>query len=283
MFFSCTFVKSGWIMDASNMKKDVQKAKKDAFILFTGSDWDDVSQKLFKNNGKEKILYNKYGKDFLFYNVDITKNEESTKTKILKYNYLLFSKYKVVELPYIAVRNVEGDVYFSEKVENINNIDSVFKKILEKKSYVENLKHKIKNAIGKEKTIAIDAFFSSIYNAESKAYDYLIEEAIKADPNNESHLVGKFKLIKVALKANSLALQKRYLQAADEYTILLKEKDLTSEERQNAWYQIAYLYAISKKIDNEKILYCLKNAINAFPQSDAVPRLQEIIKTIEKQ
>ena len=84
------------------------------------------------------------------------------------------------------------------------------------------------------------------------------------------------------LKAEKLVLQKKYLEAADEYIVLLKDVELDKIDRQNAWYQIAFLYANSKKIDNEKIIYCLTNAINAYPESDGVGHLKEIIKSIEK-
>ena len=110
-----------------------------------------------------------------------------------------------------------------------------------------------------------------------------LNEIYESDAKNESGLIGKFKMFVANLKAEKLALQKKYLEAADEYIILLKEKELDKIDRQNAWYQIAFLYANSKKIANEKIIYCLTNAINAYPESEGVGHLKEIIKTMEKQ
>ena len=155
--------------------------------------------------------------------------------------------------------------------------------MLEKKAIIQRLKEDIKEKTGKEKTIAIDAFFSSIHNSEHPMYDDLRNLAIESDEKNESGLIGKFKMFVASLKVEKLVLQKKYLEAADEYIILLKEKELDKVDRQNAWYQIAFLYANSKKIANEKIVYCLTNAINAYPESDGVGHLKEIIKSIEKQ
>ena len=113
-------------------------------------------------------------------------------------------------------------------------------------------------------------------------YDSLRELAIKSDEKNESGLIGKFKVFVANLKAEKLVLQKKYLEAADEYIVLLKEAELDKIDRQNAWYQIAFLYANSKKVANEKIILCLTNAINAYPESEGVGHLKEIIKSIEK-
>ena len=271
-----------WKKDASNIKAEIKKEGKDAFLLFTGSDWDEASQVLLSMKTEDRI-FSKYNKDFIFYNIDIVRNEEAMDDKMLKNNYTLFSVYNVATLPHVAVRSFEGDIYFSKNLEAPYNLDKIILEVLEKKASVQKLKDDIKEKTGKEKTIAIDTFFSSIYNSEHAMYDELRYLAIESDAKNESGLIGKFKMFVTNLKAEKLALQKKYLEAADEYIILLKEKELDKIDRQNAWYQIAFLYANSKKIANEKIIYCLTNAINAYPESEGVGHLKEIIKTMEKQ
>ena len=282
LFFGCATVQTEWKKDASNIKAEIKKDGKDAFLLFTGSDWDEASQVLLSMKTEDR-LFSKYNKDFIFYNIDIVRNEEAMDDKMLKNNYTLFSVYNVATLPHVAVRSFEGDIYFSKNLEAPYNLDKIILEVLEKKASVQKLKDDIKEKTGKEKTIAIDTFFSSIYNSEHAMYDELRYLAIESDAKNESGLIGKFKMFVTNLKAEKLALQKKYLEAADEYIILLKEKELDKIDRQNAWYQIAFLYANSKKIANEKIIYCLTNAINAYPESDGVGHLKEIIKTMEKQ
>lgn len=282
LFFGCATVQTEWKKDASNIKAEIKKDGKDAFLLFTGSDWDEGSTTLLNMQAEHK-LFSKYNKDFVFYNIDIVRNEEAMDDRLLKNNYTLFSIYAVGELPHVAVRSFEGDVYFSKTLESPYDLNKIALEVLEKKAVVEKLKNDIRERNGKEKTIAIDAFFSSIHNSEHPMYDDLRNLAIESDEKNESGLVGKFKVFVANLKAEKLVLQKKYLEAADEYIILLKEKELDKVDRQNAWYQIAFLYANSKKIANEKIVYCLTNAINAYPESDGVGHLKEIIKSIEKQ
>lgn len=278
---SCASVQSEWFTDVSKMKREVQSAKKDAFMLFTGSDWDEASGKLLAKK-IETELFSKYGRQFLFYHVDIVRNEDAMSAKQLKTNYILFSKYRVGDLPYVVVRSFEGEVYYSVELKTDEKIDDVMKNVLTQKERVMKLKAEVASTSNAYKTRAIDAFLSAIYNPEHAMYDDLRMQAIEADPKNESGLVGRFKMIVASMKAEKLMMQKKYLMAADEYIIILKEDYLNDMERQNAWYQIAYLYAASKKVENEKIIYCLKNAINASPESEAVPRLKEIIKGIEK-
>ena len=282
LFFGCATLQTEWKKDASNIKAEVKKEGKDAFLLFTGSDWDEASQALLSMKSEQK-LFSKHSKDFVFYNIDIVRNEEAMSDRLLKNNYTLFSIYGVGDLPYVAVRSFEGDIYFSKALEAPYDLNKTALEVLEKKAIVQRLKDEIKVKEGKEKTIAIDSFFSSIYNSESSMYDDLRGLAIESDAKNESGLIGKFKMFVASLKVEKLVLQKKYLEAADEYIILLKEKELDKIDRQNAWYQIAFLYANSKKIANEKIILCLTNAINAYPESDGVGHLKEIIKSIEKQ
>lgn len=281
LFFGCATVQTEWKKDASNIKAEIKKDGKDAFLLFTGSDWDEGSTTLLNMQAEHK-LFSKYNKDFVFYNIDIVRNEEAMDDRLLKNNYTLFSIYAVGELPHVAVRSFEGDVYFSKTLESPYDLNKIVLEVLEKKAVVEKLKNDIRERNGKEKTIAIDAFFSSIHNSEHPMYDDLRNLAIESDEKNESGLIGKFKMFVASLKVEKLVLQKKYLEAADEYIILLKEKELDKVDRQNAWYQIAFLYANSKKIANEKIILCLTNAINAYPESDGVGHLKEIIKSIEK-
>lgn len=281
LFFGCATVQTEWKKDASNIKAEIKKDGKDAFLLFTGSDWDEGSTALLNMQAEHK-LFSKYNKDFVFYNIDIVRNEEAMDDRLLKNNYTLFSIYAVGELPHVAVRSFEGDVYFSKTLESPYDLNKIALEVLEKKAIVEKLKNNIRERNGKEKTIAIDAFFSSIHNSEHPMYDDLRNLAIESDEKNESGLIGKFKMFVASLKVEKLVLQKKYLEAADEYIVLLKEKELDKIDRQNAWYQIAFLYANSKKIANEKIVYCLTNAINAYPESDGVGHLKEIIKSIEK-
>ncbi|MGP1520539.1 MAG: hypothetical protein ACTTIZ_03410 [Treponema sp.] len=282
LFFSCATVQTEWKKDASSIKAEIKKNGKDAFLLFTGSDWDEGSQVLLDMKNEHK-LFSKYNNSFLFYNIDIVRNEEAMDDRNLKNNYTLFSIYNVGDLPHVSVRSFEGDVYFSKNLQPPYNLDEIVLEVLEKKTLVKKLKNDIKEKEGKEKTIAIDAFFSSIYNSENAMYDELRKLAIECDEKNESGLIGKFKVFVAALKAEKLALQKKYLEAADEYIVLLKQAELDKIDRQNAWYQIAFLYANSKKIASEKIILCLTNAINAYPESDGVGHLKEIIKSIEKQ
>ncbi len=281
LFFGCATVQTEWKKDASNVRAEIKKDGKDAFLLFTGSDWDEASQALLRMKAEHK-LFSKYNKYFVFYNIDIVRNEEAMDDRMLKNNYALFSVYNVGDLPNVAVRSFEGDVYFSKTLEPPYDLDKIALEVLEKKVSVQRLKKDIKEKTGKDKTIAIDAFFSSIYNSENAMYDDLRRLAIESDEKNESGLIGKFKVFVANLKAEKLVLQKKYLEAADEYIVLLKDTELDKIDRQNAWYQIAFLYANSKKIDNEKIIYCLTNAINAYPESDGVGHLKEIIKSIEK-
>lgn len=284
VFCSCITVQKEWNKNASNIISDMKKNKKDAMLFFTGSDWDEKSKNAFEAVNTQQFL-GTYGKDFILYNVDIVRDEDLMPASELKNNYILFSYYNVGELPYLSLRNPDGDVYFSEKIELGKNPLKDFKQIMTaayaKKENLNLIKENIKKSSGAEKTAAIDLFFQSIYNPEDSAYNTLREAAIKNDPENKSGLKGKFIFFTARLNADRLSAQKKYLEAAAEYKNAVESGFLEAEAEQVVWYNIAYLYSMSKQIDSEKIIDCLNNAINANPSSDAVKRFKKIIDEIK--
>lgn len=280
----CTTIQKEWNRDASGMTGEMKKHKKDAMLFFTGSDWDIKSKEAFAAVNTEEF-FEKYGKNFILYNIDIVKNEELMSAGELKNNYILFSEYKVDNLPYLALKNTDGDVYFSESINLDENPLKAFKEIIDsalnKRDKLDSIKEDIKKFSGAEKTASIDLFFQSIYNPEEARYDALRETALQSDPENKSGLKGKFVFFIARLKADKLSAQKKYIEAAQEFKKAVESKSLEAEAEQAAWYNIAYLYTMSKQIDSEQIIACLNNAIKANPAGEAVPNFKRIIEDLK--
>lgn len=281
---SCATTQKEWNKNARNITADMKRQKKDAMLFFTGSDWDIKSKEIFDIVNSQEFI-EKYRKTFIMYNIDIVKNEELMPAAELKNSYILFAEYKVDDLPYLAMKNPDGDVYFSQNINPdkaaLKNLKEIIEEALTRREKLNEIKKEIRKSLGAEKTAAIDRFFQFVYNPEDPRYNSLREEAVQSDPENKSGLKGKFIFFIARLEADKLSARKKYIEAAAEFEKAVSSGFLEAEAEQVAWYNIAYLYTMSKQIKSEKIIECLNKAIEANPSSEAVNNFKNIIEELK--
>ncbi len=285
LFTACATGQNAWKIDVHNIEKDIVSSKKDGVIIFTVSDTNEASKKLLDEVFTEDF-FSKAGKQFVFYNVNIVKDEALMSKKELEKNYILFSDYNVLEVPHICMFNKDGDVYCSELIPSeINNSNDLIKFLNARRpkgESVSNLRGKINRNEGIEKIKAIEEFFNSVYFVDSVKYVPFFEEGIKSDPENKSGLTGKFLLAKKQLVIDDLLLQKKYGEAIDEFKETLGTNILTPEEAQGVWCNIAYIAALSKKYPKTEILSFLENALKSAPSGSRAADIKQDIEYLKR-
>ena len=200
-------------------------------------------------------------------------------------NYLLFSEYAVPEIPFIVLQTAEQDMYASAVIgADIKNEAQLIEKIkaltAQRTKVVEARKH-IDTTKGPEKARAIDAFLTTVGNAEAHRYDSLRMQVPALDPDNRSGLKGKYVLMSADIRAKSFAQQGNYLKAGDEYKAAAETGDLSPAELQLAWYLAAYSYLMAGDADTETVVGYLQKAIDADPQNAAVKQLNQAIRKLQ--
>ncbi|AIN93306.1 hypothetical protein [Treponema putidum] len=281
---SCSSIQKDWKTDGSAIEKDIALSKKHGLMLFTASDTDPQSKNLLENVFTGS-LFSKINKDFIFYNVDIVKDEESADSVQLEKNYVLFSDYNITQVPYLCLINEHGDVYHSDLIpEQITSSSSFLEylnKLKEKGKAVENLRKNINEANGPEKIKAINAFFDKIYLVDSEKYRNLFEEGIKSDPSNESGLLGSFILARMQLNIEPLFKQQKHNEIIAELNKTLETGLLTSEEEQGVLCNIAYFYSILPNTPAKKIIEYLEAALKKAPNSFRAATIREDIEYLK--
>ena len=258
---------------------------RDILLIFTGSDWSKEAGIFFKNILTESCK-TELAKNYAVRFIDLLRNPSENERKTVQKNYLLFSEYAVPEIPFIVLQTAEQDMYASAVIgADIKNEAQLIEKIkaltAQRTKVVEARKH-IDTTKGPEKARAIDAFLTTVGNAEAHRYDSLRMQVPALDPDNRSGLKGKYVLMSADIRAKSFAQQGNYLKAGDEYKAAAETGDLSPAELQLAWYLAAYSYLMTGDADTETVVGYLQKAIDADPQNAAVQQLNQAIRKLQK-
>ena len=257
---------------------------RDILLIFTGSDWSKEAGIFFKNILTESCK-TELAKNYAVRFIDLLRNPSENERKTVQKNYLLFSEYAVPEIPFIVLQTAEQDMYASAVIgADIKNEAQLIEKIkaltAQRTKVVEARKH-IDTTKGPEKARAIDAFLTTVGNAEAHRYDSLRMQVPALDPDNRSGLKGKYVLMSADIRAKSFAQQGNYLKAGDEYKAAAETGDLSPAELQLAWYLAAYSYLMAGDADTETVVGYLQKAIDADPQNAAVKQLNQAIRKLQ--
>ncbi|UTC66900.1 MULTISPECIES: hypothetical protein [unclassified Treponema] len=281
---SCSSIQKNWKMDGSNIEKDIAASKKQGLMLFTASDTDPQSKEILKNVFTNS-LFSKINQDFIFYNVDIVKDESTMNSVQLEKNYVLFSSYNVTQVPHLCLINKHGDIYhsdlFPEKIKTGPAFLEYLDELKEKGKTVEALRKNIDEVSGTEKIRAINMFFDKIYLVDSEKYRNLFDEGIKSDPSNESGLLGAFILGRMQLNIEPLFKQQKYSEIIKELNKTLETGFLNPEEEQGILCNIAYFYSRLPNTPAKKIIEYLETALKKAPQSFRAGTIKEDIEYLK--
>ena len=281
---NCSSVQKNWKTDGTTIEKDIALSKKHGLMLFTTSDADPQSKNLLENVFTDS-LFSKINKDFIFYNIDIVKENRSADSVQLEKNYVLFSDYGITQVPYLCLMNEHGDVYHSDLIpEQINTHSSFLEylnKLKEKSVTVETLRKNINETDGPEKIKAINAFFDKIYLVDSEKYRILFDEGIASDPSNESGLLGSFILAKTSLNIEPLFKQQKYMEIIAELKKVLETGFLNPEEEQITLCNIASFYSRLPNSSIKAIIEHLEAALKKAPNSFRAKTIKEDIEYLK--
>ena len=287
--FCFAFMVSSCVSTSSAKRDDAKvqnygKNGRDILLIFTGSDWSKEAEDFSKNILTESCK-TELAKNYAVRFIDLLRNPSENERKTVQKNYLLFSEYAVPEIPFIVLQTAEQDMYASAVIgADIKNEAQLIEKIkaltAQRTKVVEARKH-IDTTKGPEKARAIDAFLTTVGNAEAHRYDSLRMQVPALDPDNRSGLKGKYVLMSADIRAKTFTLKGNYHKAGDEYKAAAETGDLSPAKLQLAWYLAAYSYLMTGDADTETVVGYLQKAIDADPQNAAVQQLNQAIRKLQ--
>jgi len=284
LFAGCAKPQTAWITDFETAKTAAQKSKKDLLIAFTGSDWNDPSKELIANVFNADF-FKRASKNYVLCNIDIVQDEKLMEAAVLQKNYALATKYGVQALPFVTIFTAEGDLYAAAATDETAKTSEGFFKFLDSfkdaRKKMFDLKKAVKSSKGVERAKNIDTFLEAVKPAQRENYELMMREIPTLDADGKAGLKGKYELQIAYLDAIKLYQDGKLTEAGDCFVKLAEGTSLNPAQLQEAWYMGAYMYAMSGKVENSKVIEWLEKAIAADPENQGAAQIKATIEQIK--
>ncbi|NLK46335.1 MAG: thioredoxin family protein [Treponema sp.] len=279
-----------WVKDYEAVQETAKNRNKNILLVFTGVEWDNISGDFEKNIMQDKEFIKKMGKKFELAHIDIPASESSIPEEEMQQIFTYAMMYGLETTPSFILLNSEcksyGTVAFTEDM----GLEAVIEAIVAAETSYKDL-IKLKASIGKAKGIKKVELIDTLYensSDEEKAelMDYILEIPT-LDPENESGLLGKYKLLAAYNEAGLYMQRGDVLSARDLLVRVAEDPVVDSKYSQEAFYTAAYVSALGGlTVTQEEIDYVctlIEKAINAYPESEHIQDLNHFLELVKSQ
>lgn len=294
-----------WTSDLEVAKISANDSGKDILLVFTGTEWDEISADV-----KTSILDNEkfrrlMGRDYELVLYDIPAEEDPFANDEIADWYLAAMIYQLETTPAFMLLNANGERYASishdvnhdnANKENFNlvnlqkqedkalkpsliskRIDAIQKGRLERQKMLA----KIDKTNGAAKVKLIDTLFEESPAEEQDALIPYLQQIPELDPNNESGLLGKYKLRLAYVDVSALMQAGDNEGAVDLFLSLAEEENLLNPtEKQEAYYMAGYVSYGAQVGTMQEVIDLLKKAYDAHPESENAQNIQLTIEQL---
>lgn len=286
-FFSCSNGKK-WYTNFDEASAKAKKSGKNIFLLFSGDDWDNTSADFKTNVLQTEEFAKEIGKKYILLNLDFSQNEyekteveenateeEKNAAQEIAARYLekekLVLEYHVQQYPAIFITTPEG--YYIDSINydaSFTDFPNFHEKFNDHQGLIgkaNGLTQAIKKAKGKDKALAIDAFYEATPTDYQPLLVPMFKEVLSLDEENETGLLGKYELAQAYIQSFDVANEGNVEGAV---TVITSVADnpalhLDKDQKQMAYYTGAYILSLSGSHDFDKILDLLQKAYDASP------------------
>jgi len=281
---SCSNKDVAWQTNFDDAKTEAQKTDKSILTVFTGLAWDNKSADLKDKIFDDKSFMKKASKDFVLLTINIDQNDTTVDQDTALQNYILAVKMGIESTPAIILLTAQGVPFvqlnpgeFTDKPEDMLALIDTQQKTIDK---FKSLEKTIANSEAMNKVTAIDTMYTELPVQYHLMMEPIIREIPELDPQNQSGLLGKYKL-QLAYSDSQTYLEKQDVDGALAcFTDLAKEDGLLSaEQTQEVFYTTAY-YAAQCGKPNGVVIDYLQKSYDAAPESANADKLLESIEQL---
>lgn len=280
----------GWYQDFDAAQKVALKENKNIIVLYTSDDTDGVSPELKSSLFHTQEFKETFDEKFVFCDLDLSRElfrkampdkEKASKEdlknakhfrKILDARMKFRTDYSINNTPVVMFLTKQGYPIVKQTyvpVQSVQEFKTSVEEFDERTQLINDLVANVDSAKGVEKVKAIEDLCQIIKSDSQFLLTPLFKQVEKLDPKNETGLVGRY-ILKVATSESLDAAKERKLdKVAEPYLKAAKNKKLSPQEKQQAYYAAAYVLA-SNTPEPEitvKIISILKKAIEVDPES----------------
>lgn len=276
------------------------KAKnKDLMLIFTATDSNEENSSITELKNINENIFN--SKDFIsgvkgsYIVCTIVYEIPSPAEKLTEDNLKvqdLMNYYRVPTVPSIYLMLPQGDVYALPVVTDENSVDGkTFAEYIltfsEEREEILAALDAINNSQGEERLAKLDDFISDTDQNIIHLRKPYMEEIVELAKDNNTELYTKYSFFLGDIKASDYYVKRDINSAIKVFEEMLESLvDMTNEQKQNAYYKLAYLSSFATS-DYNVILNYLDQAIDIDPASafsaELIKFRTELEEVIEQQ
>ncbi|MBR4825673.1 MAG: thioredoxin family protein [Spirochaetaceae bacterium] len=279
-----------WVKDYEAVQTTAKERNKNILLAFTGTGWDGVSDGFEKDVMNDSEFIKKMGKKFELAQIDIPAGENEVSEEEMQKIFTYAMMFNLETTPSLILLSPEGISYGSVAyqqemgleavIEAVENIENGYKAMAKLKSDIEK-------ASGVKKVQLIDELYEKSSDEEkAKMTDYILEVPA-LDPENQSGLVGKYKLLAAYSEAGLYMQRGDVVGARDVLLRMVEGSDVEPEYAQEAYYTAAYISALGGLLTTQEEIdftcSLLEKAIAVYPESEHIEDLNNFLNLVKQQ
>lgn len=275
-----------WGTNLEAATNDALDAKKNVLLVFAGTEWDGVSA-TFKESVLDTERFRKtMGRKYELVFIDIPADEDPFADADNPPDwYTLATQYALQATPALMLINGQGEAYgnimYEETFTEPQTVIDAVKTVEDNIKKVAQLSVKIEKANGIKKVKLIDELFEATAPNERDSLIAYIRQVPELDPNNESGVLGKYKLQLAYLDASSVMNTGEVEKARDMFLSLTEGDLLEADYKQEALFMAAYISYMTGIADANAVADLLQQAIDASPESESVESIKYTLDQIK--
>ena len=260
-----------WFDDYESAREYALKAKKDIFLVFSGTSWDDVSIQLKHDifDTEEFLVF--ICEHFVPVCLDIPLDDGQTEfTQQQNRNLELSRIFAIPEVPTMLVMTGNNQIYETIPCTPggtaLADIQSAITEAYKKGQTIASLNDKLERVSGPDRVVIIDELVSMTPQDYIFQFYNLINTVPELDPQNQTGLVGKYTLIITHVSSLEKLFNGDAAGAAEVYAEAAQNPLFTPSEKLEAYYKAATMCYYGGL--NDKLKEYLEKAIEADPESE---------------
>lgn len=287
-FVSCgkkvTANENGCFISMEDGAVNANKKKQNILLVITTGTDDEFSKNFIENVLSTEEFKNQIASKYSVVNFDFSE-ETYTKTvdseefaDVMYRNARVASILNVQAAPAIYFFTPEKyfitEVYLDDYPFSVSSLEAAISDCEDTVKSINQLVKETKKGSAEKRVVAIDTLFEATDSIQKTFLGDLIEEVIKLDKNNKTGLVSKYIVANANAKASEAFLEGKIDDAIQAFVTGAKEKFIEPGHAQQLYYMAAYVLIMSESTDTTQISAYLQKAIDAAPESEAVPEIE---------
>lgn len=275
---------SNWLSSLDDAKKAAVSESKNIFLFFSADDTDGASVSLKEKIFSTEEFLSAYTDKYVLVNIDFSDSRYEAGQDALREDMKVFERYNAGSVPYFLILSKEGFVITRlafDPSDDFESVKAAFSGAEGTIARFEETLARTKTGTTEERLDAINEIFDSTEPALAYHLTPLNEMYLSLDKGNASGQSSKHIIALAYAKAEDFFLDDEPQKASDEFARVAKNKVLTADERQMAYYTAGYLLAQSGSTEFAKIKDYFNKAYDAAPDSEEAANIKIAITYIQ--